>query len=258
MPTLGSLVSGLTPITSRRKADVYLVELDKDDNPVAEAAPMGRRFQYFPETISDTKAVNYATKEIPGGSLPLYQWVNSGARTLAFTAVFTTDVDHSRGVDDSALPAFGDPLQDFQDRLEGSAVQDHNAYIPGALTWLRRYMFPKYGEESGVGTPLTEPPPKLELVFPAQSHIERMGGIDAAGITCIMTGCDINYESFFPSGNIRIATCSLAFAQVAQRGGTVTFPSRLDESELPAPEVYKFETRTFRETGLQGLLGKIF
>jgi hypothetical protein len=46
-----------------------------------------------------------------------------------------------------------------------------------------------------------------------------------------MTQCDITMEALFPSGNIRIASVSLNFAEVPQRGGYVTFPdaSGMDE-----------------------------
>ena len=41
-----------------------------------------------------------------------------------------------------------------------------------------------------------------------------------------MTQCDITYDAFFPSGLPRIATVSLAFAEIAQFGGVVHFPRR--------------------------------
>ena len=50
-------------------------------------------FQYWPETITDSRAVEWNPRAIPGGSHPIYQWTHSGERRLAFTAVFTTDFE---------------------------------------------------------------------------------------------------------------------------------------------------------------------
>lgn len=73
---------------------------------------------------------------------------------------------------------------------------------------------------------LNIPGSDIELFGGAGGFSERGGGV-----LCVMTTCDINIEALFPSGNIRIATASLAFAEVPQRGGAVRFPSAagLDE-----------------------------
>lgn len=41
---------------------------------------------FFPESVSDSKSVNWNNIELPGASHPIYQYVNSGERTISFTA----------------------------------------------------------------------------------------------------------------------------------------------------------------------------
>jgi hypothetical protein len=265
VPTLGTLAAGIKSVATTRRSEVYVTELDEEDRPlVSGGAPQWRKFQYFPETISDTKQVSYQPKEVPGGSLPLYQWTGSGERAISFTAVFTTDVDHlamqhtidipslpisaslvnqsfARG--ESALPSgaaefirsVDDAVEETYDRMGASGIKERNPYIPGMLLWLRRFMLPRYGDNAEVGVPITFPPRKLMLNIPG-SDIELYGGAGGftqrgGGVLCVMTTCDINIEALFPSGNIRIATVSLAFAEVPQRGGAVRLPSAsgLDE-----------------------------
>lgn len=260
MAGLGSLAGAIKPISDRRRSDVYLMELGSDGQVVDGT---DRRFQHFPDTVSDSKAINYATKDIPGASLPLYQWVNSGARTISFTAVFTTDVDFVGG---SSEPATA--IGNMRERLKASGVEGDSVYIPAAILWLRRYMLPRYSEDegTGVGTPLVQAPPTLILAFPKNARFERAGGTrfncDASAIPVIMTTCDVSYEAFFPSGVPRIATVALSFAEVAQVGGSVVFPQAYDNFEqggiIPEDEQYKFEPAHREESdGLLDDLGAI-
>jgi hypothetical protein len=185
-------------------------------------------FQYWPESVSDTKAINYQQKDIPGGSLPLYQWVSGGERLITFTAIFTTDVDLTAGEDDS--PLIGTTENKIVDRLESAGVRSRNADIRSAVAWLRQYMLPTYAKSSNTETrPLTKPPTKLKLVLP-NSGIGLAGGnvTDVDKVLVVMTQCDVTYEAFFPSGLPRIATVALAFAEVPQEGGFIKFPSSSD------------------------------
>lgn len=248
MPGLGSLAASLKPVSDRRRSDVYLVELDTESGQIREDKDTARRFQYFPETVTDSKAINYAAKEIPGASLPLYQWVNSGARTISFTATFTTDVDFV-GEAFNTSEAIGN----MKSRLKASGVEGDNVYIPAAIAWLRRYMLPRYSEqeETGVGTPRVEPPPVLLLVFPRPARMDRAGGtlvnLSSDAMPCLMQTCDVTYEQFFPSGTPRIATVSLAFVEIAQVGGSVIFPQAPEifsaTDSVSADELYTYEPR---------------
>jgi hypothetical protein len=227
------------------KADslACLFEYDQNDNLTSS----GYAFQYFPETITDTKAVNYSAKDIPGGSLPLYQWVSSGERVVSFTAYFTSDIDMAA----VAPSGPGGPIDQFN-TLVAQGLQTRNLDVRTAFLLLRRYMFPTYVTGgTAPGQPLTYSPPKLMLMFtgsglglfggfgttPGQqgtSYLPQGGsssapppvGIgDRDGMTCVMTQCDLTIEQTFPSGMIRVGSVQLAFAHIAQLGGVVTFPS---------------------------------
>jgi hypothetical protein len=260
MPSLGSLASGIRPVANSRRGEVYLIELNRDDRPLdpnlraaTSPATVGRRkFQYFPDSLQDSKAINYQPKEVPGGSLPIYQYVNSGERTISFTVVFTTDVDHytfrgpltAASQSENLTPELTERVVDAQERLKAVGVADRNVWIPAALQWLRRFMLPRYGEQSEVGVPFVEPPRKLLLVIPG-SEIHRNGGgggfSTSSAIHCIMTQCDITYEALFPTGNPRIATVQLAFAEVAQRGGSIQFPRVTDTDDRNVDDLYTLE-----------------
>ena len=251
MPTLGTLAAGIQSVSAVRRSEVYITELDDTDRPmVTGGVPQWRKFQYFPDSIADTKQVSYQPKEVAGGSLPLYQWTGSGERTISFTAYFTTDVDHlvhqqtidfdarfgSTLTDQSPPPGVATRVRSIDaaveaayTRLQAAGARDRNPFIPGLLLWLRRFMIPRYGENGEIGVPITRPPHKLLLHIPG-SEIELYGGQGGfsqrgGGLLCVMTTCDITIDALFPSGNIRSANVSLAFAEVPQRGGAVRFPS---------------------------------
>jgi hypothetical protein len=227
MTALASLATALIPGLATKTSRAIIIELGDDDSIMEESA---LDFQYFPDSISDSKSINWAPKEIPGGSLPLYQWVNSGERRISFTSVFTTDVDFSTKGQGGGLQAAS-----LVGRLKSSGSHYRNIDIRAAVYWLRRFLLPRYGDDTAVGVPLTKAPHKLQLHMP-NTGIGRAGGAGGGTcrrdwLTCIMTGCDVTWESFFASGFPRVATVSLSFAQVAQYKGQISFPSAtyLDE-----------------------------
>jgi hypothetical protein len=225
-------LSSLSSVLGNRSLDsktscVAIEELNESDN---NAGHPILRFQYFPESITDSKEVNWTPKDIPGGSLPLYQWISSGARTLSFQAVFTTDVDFSAEAlnQAEALALWG--------RLQASGEQGRNVDSRAAVLWLRRFMMPRYGSATQTGTPLTTAPRKLRLHIPGSGIGLAHGGLSRVHdghdfITAIMTGCQVQWVQFFPSGFPRIVEVSLSFAQVAQFQGAVYFPSPKDDDE---------------------------
>lgn len=221
MPTLLGLNKALFTQIDERRADVVLYELhEKDDSIVG--SPLA--FQYFPDTLTDSKAVNYQQKEIPGASLPLYQWVASGERLISFTATFTSDVD----------------IIDMPDAREGQFAR-RNPDIRAAVLWLRRHVVPRYTSvrSSAVdGTPVTRSrtwaPRKLRLYIPNSGIGLGGGGRSAAdvsddAITSVMTQCEVTYNGFFPSGLPQNVDIQLSFAQVPQYAGYVFFPGASDE-----------------------------
>jgi len=240
MPGLKSIAAALTSQINERTRGAALIELDKTtDAPTGEAV----RFQYFPDSISSDKTVNYQQKTIPGGSLPLYQWIGSGEHTIGFTAVFTTDIDLGLVEDNAGAQ------QALVERIKSMGQARHNPDIRSAIAWLRQYMLPSYGEEGTYN--VTMAPAKLILWLPG-SGIGLAGGDDGRGggipgrdsIYCVMTSCGVNYDKFFPSGLPRIATVSLSFAQIPQRFGAVMFPAVTDayKREIYAENVYDART----------------
>jgi hypothetical protein len=226
MPTVSDLASSLNAQINARTSDCALIELGPGDSPTGDS----QVFQYYPDSISDNKAVNYQQKAIFGGSLPLYQFTGGGERTISFSAVFTCDTDllAQRAQASSAI---------LYARLKAAGVERRNVDIRAALMWLRGFMLPRYadssigtqlGSDSG-GTQLTFAPHKILLTMPG-TGIGFYGGFDSVSgpdaVLCHMSQCDITIGDLFPSGLPRNATVQLSFAQLAQSRGFVQFPSR--------------------------------
>lgn len=240
-PQPASLSQMIGTEASTRPSEVVIIPLDDAGN--ADITVFGvLRFQYFPEAMQDSKTINYQQKEIPGASLPIYQWVASGERLITFTAQFSTDVDFLANPSIPATVA-----------ANGSGLQDRNVDIRSAVAWLRSFMFPRYisassagggvtsqsgGSPTGVGaatsagiTYSTKPPRRLKLYIP-NSGIGIAGGtasnaqtVFPDSVVCVMTQCEVNWEAYFPSGLPRMASVQLSFAQIAQLGTRVMFPS---------------------------------
>lgn len=236
-------MAGLASLASRaglggageKKTNAVIIELDDEGSPVLgetvasalSALNTGRlfplRFQYFPESLSDTKQVNYQAKEIPGASLPVYQWISSGERSISFTAVFSSDTD--------LIDRQGNNKNELIGRQSASGIGHRNVDARSAVAWLRRLMLPEYiagGADNGA--PLAKAPPKLYLNL-KNSGIGIAGGTNGAfsqpdAVLCILSQCDVNWEVFFPSGFPRLVSCSLTFLEVAQNAGRVSFPQR--------------------------------
>lgn len=215
MAGLTSLASKAASFVSEKKSQAFLIALNDKGEPWSAST-----FQYFPETFSDTKAVSWQAKEVPGASLPLYQWTGSGERTVSFTAQFSTDVDplanNQAGVTTAAT------ITTFKERLKYNGVERRNVDVRSAVMWLRQYMLPRYTESQ------TLPPRKLILYLPfsgiglAGGQVSNIGSDDK--MLCVMTQCEVTWEKFFKTGNAKLASVSLAFAQVPQDGSSVSLP----------------------------------
>ena len=227
--SLSSLASAMVPTLTTKKSYALIYALNADDTLNNSLGPL--KFQYFPETITDTKGINWSPKDIPGGSLPLYQWVSSGARTISFVAQFSTDVDCSKPTPQVSEVAatVESPNLDISKykRLRDQGLEDRNVDIRAAVAWLRSYMLPSYGNTNAVGVAKTTAPSKLRLSLP-NSGIGLAGGSHSASsrdwMTCVMAGCDVTWTAFFPSGVPRLASVQLSLNQVAQYNGMVDFP----------------------------------
>lgn len=221
--SLASVLSGGTLFqkTNKKRQGAYFYELAEDGSPVDPIYS----FQYYPDSITDTKAVNWSTKDIPGSSLPIYQWISSGAREIAFTAVLTCDNDL---LDTEAIE------NNLWARLDDMGEGQKNIDIRTAIILLRKFMLPAYSKEPGaVGVPLAYAPRKIRLLMPG-TGIGLSGGesevisfVNPDELSAIMLQCDVTYVSQFPSGLPRIAEVQLSFAQTAQYNGSkVDFPNR--------------------------------
>lgn len=117
---------------------------------------------------------------------------------MSFTAIFARDNDPDE---------MDDPTSD---KL---ALYD----IEAAIAWLRSFQLPSYTDE---GDPL--PPPKLLLVFQGM----KLGLDGSRGLLCLLTGCSIQAQAWFPGGKLRYVEASLTFVEVIQRDLKVLTKSR--------------------------------
>lgn len=206
MPALRNLSTALGPQVDKRSAAWYIVPLEPGtDAPIMDEI---RMFQYNPESLQDTKQNNYQQKEVPGGSLPLYQWVAGGERLISFSVLFTNDIEPlgELGEYEGESALTGQLRQ-----IQSAGIENRNVDISGACAWLRQFIYPKYQEE----IPNVVPPRKLFLVIP-KTYIDV--------VTCVMTQCDVTINACWPGGAIREAEVQLSFAEVAQSKGAVVFP----------------------------------
>lgn len=212
MPVLRNLSTALGPQVDKRSVAWYLVPLEPgSDVPLMDEI---RMFQYNPETLQDTKGNNYQQKEIPGGSLPLYQWVAGGERLISFSVFFTNDIEplgEDGEYEGASVGTEGASLTGQVNQIKSAGIDNRNVDISGACAWLRQFVYPKYQEE----IPNVLPPRKLFLVVP-KTYIDV--------VTCVMTQCDITINACWPGGAIREAEVQLSFAELAQKKGMVQFP----------------------------------
>lgn len=194
---IGTLLD-LVPELKQQLARFHIVPLREDGSVDTDIGQKGLPF--WPETISDSKGSEWASKPIPGGSHPLYQWVQGTDRVISFSLVL---LHESQDVD---------PLEDTEDI--------YNVDIPGAIAWLRSMEYPLYEEGAGIA----KAPPTLILVFPG-SHISGVENLHELYV--IMTQCDVEYQSFFNDGTPRLATVQVSFNVMVQgEGNAVMFYGR--------------------------------
>lgn len=221
--TIASIIGG-----SRipKAARAYIIPLNgSTDTP--ESDDQIRCFQYFPETINDSKGADWDVKKIPGLSHPLYSWVSGSERSISFTATFTRDTD----IDVAGLNArFPDRFNTSINNVfsetsafETSVVPNDldNVDIPGAVAWLRQFLYPRY-TQGGVRAERSLPPKKLVLVLPNVRLNYSNQAFGASELPCIMRQCDVTHEGFFSSGTPRITRIALSFDEIIQLSGNVT------------------------------------
>ncbi len=175
-------------------------------------------FQYWPDEISVSKHVNWDTKNIPGLSHPLYQWVSGGAREISFTAIFSRD----RPMSKTEKQSLASPV--FNGFGGGDGFSDpRNVHIPSAVMWLESYMYSEYSATGTSQKLASRPklPRKLLLGLPGM-NLGRNSPMVGGGwsspdeVPCILLQAETHYSAFFSTGEPRIAKVSLQFAEIAQ------------------------------------------
>lgn len=209
-----ALLQKMAPQLHKRRTHLYLMKLlPPDDRPENTT---GLRFQYFPAAISDSLSANYTTKQVPGGSHPLYQWVGGSERSLSFEVLFSTDVDPTI----TAGALFGSS-PNSKSELKKAGHEDRNVDVRAAVLWLRSFMLPHYEASKRV-----YPPPKA-ILYLANSGIGSAGGLHTMGVPdavpCVMADCSVEWTAFFPTGYPRLVKVSLKFNQICQQAGQVNF-----------------------------------
>lgn len=213
-------------------------EVSFGNNPTSQTSPSGGFvpdgqtirdvfvFQFWPDQVQDNYTPNWSTKNIPGGSHPIYQWTSGSGRDISFNAQFVSEIAENNGL-------LTDQTADFQSRIQRSTAQTpfqqiggaallgplllpssrYNVNVSAAIAALQQYLYPDYVDNEQSGR-YAKPPRKLVLVLPG-TNLGRSVGDDA--ILCIMRSASVTMESFFPSGQLRAATVSLKFSEIVQQ-----------------------------------------
>ena len=228
-------------LTSQAPQSVYLFP-DASGNIPAGSAQIQQDsalfFQYWPQSLSDDYQVEWAEHQVPGGSHPLYQWVGGRGRVITFQAVFTSEVDTSRlagGAGNNSLGATGAAANAIATALLPS--QPYTVDVAAALNRLRAWQRPEYQKGGRLG--VVKPPPILTLVFPGTG---LNGNSDL--ISVILRSAPITIESWYPSGQPRVATVDLTFNEIVQspsgQGNTTSVKFIGRDNFSSAGEGYRF------------------
>lgn len=209
-------------------------------NPGGSEAGGAIAFQYWPETIQDSRASEWSPRNIPGGSHPIYQWTHGGERRISFTAMFSTDTAPddiylaqsaeaaAAGAAAALVPGLLTPDDPYAiqnlNPLSGLEMGTRDVDLRAVVGWLRWYTYPYYSE--GDDWRAYEPAKAL-LVMPNMG----LSYLGSDHITTVMTQCDVTYEACFENGFPRLIEVALEFAEVIQSGELVQFHNRRLMSE---------------------------
>lgn len=183
-------------------------------------------FQYWPSELQDSYSAGYSDKSIPGGNVPIAQYVGGQPRPLSFTAKFTAEIL------DPGLPGRGIPSSRYTVNLVAARQR------------IRSFQHALYRQGGAIG--VTEPPEQLNLVFP-----NMMLGHDQDPVLVTLRDSSFNTVKWFPDGTPRIMEASLTFHESVQfftdQGPAVRFVGRDRFTEA--------EKYNFNDGGREGLIG---
>lgn len=228
MSLIGSISAIKGRDTKRAKASLQVIE--RNGNPGER-----REFQYFPESISDTRGVDYVSKNAVGSSHPIYQWTHGSPRGLSFDVTFTSDYDgdavqNTSSPDTSSSPVSNamsmasnimgrvseisrNPVAAAVQLIKGQGKDPlFDREIADDINWLRQFTYPDYQGTKAL------PPKKLLLHLPGSGIRVGIKSIPLGVIPVLMTQCDVTYEAFFRNGHPRIAVVHLGFVETIQYG----------------------------------------
>lgn len=204
-------------------ADPVTMGIAALDLTTGEEDPVIKAFQYYPETISDSKSPEWSRKHVPGGSHPILSFINGGERTISFTAQFTHEMNPEPiGLLASLLTgsaSFG--LSGPTKHTLPAGEDDPRGGIPAAIAWLRSFTCPDYLEN---GTAV--PPPACVVYMPNSGIIGSNGSVDY--FVGVMTECNVTYQAFHRNGAPKIVEVSLSFVESTQDGLDWFFTGRSD------------------------------
>lgn len=170
-------------------------------------------FQYWPESVQDTRATGWQSKPVPGGSHPVREWPNGGERQISFVVPFSTD----------SAPPFDSAIDET-----GVDLANHDLDIRVAISWLRWFTYPHYGED---GAQAAHAPPKALLVMPNM----KLSHTGADWVLVTVDQCDVTYMECFEDGTPKLAEVSLTFFESVVSGEQARFHDR--SNMLPVAEI---------------------
>lgn len=203
--TIASTVGGAL-LTSRLKGreqrtGVSLMGLDPRDGTTIVLPE--RTLQWWPESLSDTIALGWTEKLIPGGSHSLQQWGGNGGRTISFEIPLTRNMRLKETLTAAQGAGPGSSLLD----PDNTRNRPFNTNIPAAIAYLRAFCYPEYDDSGAIAPPI--------CLLNVPGHKLNENGSDT--IWCVMTGCDVTYKHSFDEGEPRLASVALTFMQIVQK-----------------------------------------
>lgn len=182
-------------------------------------------FQYFPETINDTKAADWVRKNVPGGSHPILSFINGGERMITFTCIFTQEENPEE------LSLIGSLLTGKFELFKGSGRKDTEKNIAAAVSYLRAFTYPEYKQN------VSKAPPFAIVYLPNSGIVSQQGFEDS--IVGAMIQCDVTYEKFHRNGSPRFISMQLSFVEVVQTSANWKFVGRDDLKKMLGKSQYK-------------------